>query len=81
LIAILEGYLNELAIIPILYRDNKGVVQGTCRSLNTSKIKYIDIAYYYIIDEVKKGTIKTYWVPGKYMLADRMTKPLPQDSF
>jgi hypothetical protein len=81
LIAILEGHQNELATIPMLYGDNKGAVQGTHGSSNTSKIKHIDIAHHHIIDEVKKGTIKTYWVPGEHMLADGMTKPLPRDSF
>jgi hypothetical protein len=81
LIAILEGHQNELATIPMLFGDNKGAVQGTRGSSNTSKIKHIDIAHHHIIDEVKKGTIKTYWVPGEHMLADGMTKPLPRVSF
>ena len=81
LIAILEGHQNELVTVPMLYGDNKGAVQGTQGASNTSKIKHIDIAHHHIIDEVKKGTIKTYWVPGEHMLADGMTKPLPRDSF
>ena len=56
-------------------------IQGTHRASNTSKIKHIDIAHHHIIDKVKKGTIKTYWVPGEHMLADEMIKPLPRDSF
>jgi hypothetical protein len=81
LIALLEGHQNELVTVPMLYGDNKGAVQGTRGASNTSKIKHIDIAHHHIIDEVKKGTIKTYWVPGEHMLADGMTKPLPRDSF
>lgn len=81
LIAILEGHQNELSTVPMLYGDNKGAVQLTRGISNTSKIKHIDIAHHHIIDEVKKGTIKTYWVPGEHMLADGMTKPLPRDSF
>lgn len=81
LIAILEGHQNELVTVPMLYGDNKGAVRGTRGASNTSKIKHIDIAHHHIIDEVKKGTIKTYRVPGEHMLADRMTKHLPRDSF
>ena len=65
----------------MLYRDNKGVVQGTRGALNTLKIKYINITHHHIVNEVKKGTIRTYWVPGEHILADGMTKPLPRDSF
>jgi hypothetical protein len=81
LIAILEGHKDDLATVPMLYGDNKGAVQGTRGTSNTSKIKHIDIAHHHIVDEVKKGTIKTYWVPGENMLADGMTKPLPRDKF
>ena len=60
LIAILEGHQNELVIVLMFYGDNKGAVQGTFGTSNASKVKHIDIAYYHIIDEVEKGTIKAY---------------------
>ena len=81
LISILEGHQNEMATVSMLYGDNKGAVQGTHGASNTSKIKHIDIAHHHIVDEVKKGKIRTYWVPGEHMLADGMTKGLPRVLF
>jgi hypothetical protein len=67
--------------VPLLLGDNKGAVQLTRGVSNTSKIKHIDTAFHHVVDEVKKGRIRVYWVPGENMLADGMTKPLPREAF
>jgi hypothetical protein len=67
--------------VPLLLGDNKGAVQLTRGVSNTSKIKHIDTAFHHVVDEVKEGRIRVYWVPGENMLADGMTKPLPREAF
>ena len=49
LVTILERHQSELVTVPVFHRDNKGAVQGTHGASNTSKVKYIDVAYYHII--------------------------------
>ena len=61
--------------------NNKGAIQLTRGVSNTSKIKHIDTAFNHVVDEVKEGRIQVYWVSGKNMLADGMTKPLPREAF
>jgi hypothetical protein len=79
LLAELEGKGEQA--VPLLLGDNKGAVQLTRGVSNTSKIKHIDTAFHHVVDEVREGRIQVYWVPGKNMLADGMTKPLPREAF
>ena len=65
----------------LLFGDNKAAVILSQGLKNTSSIRHIRTSYHHILDEVKHGSIKTYWVPGKDMLADGFTKPLPRGSF
>ena len=45
------------------------------------KIKHIDTSFHQVVDEVKKGSIKLFLVPGEEMLADGFTKPLLRPAF
>ena len=76
----IEGTPEELAV-PLLFGDNKASLQLSKGVSNTSKIKHIDTSFHQVVDEVKKGSIKLFWVPGEEMLADRFTKPLPRPAF
>nr|GEZ62268.1 hypothetical protein [Tanacetum cinerariifolium] len=46
-----------------------------------SRIKHIDIMYYFIKDYILKGDIELYFVPTDLQLADILTKPLAEPSF
>ena len=46
--------------MPLLLGDNKGAIQLTRGVSNTSKIKHIDIVFYYVVDEIKEGRIRVY---------------------
>jgi Reverse transcriptase (RNA-dependent DNA polymerase)/gag-polypeptide of LTR copia-type len=82
IVAMIEGQEeNEANPVPILFGDNKGAIQLTRGLSNTSKIKHVDTAFHHVVDEVKQGSIKIYWIPGKMMLADGFTKALPRDAF
>jgi hypothetical protein len=66
--------------VPLLLGDNKGAVQlteGPSKHIE-NQAYYIDTEFHHVIDEVKEGRIEVYYVPGKDMLADGMTKPLPR---
>ncbi|KAI0995354.1 hypothetical protein K3495_g12827, partial [Podosphaera aphanis] len=46
--------------VPLLFGDNKAAVTLTQGLKSTSKIRHIATSYHHILDEVKKGSIKTY---------------------
>lgn len=76
----IEGTPENCAV-PILFGDNKASIQLSKGVSNTSKIKHIDTSFHQIIDEISKKSIELFWVPGKEMLADGFTKPLPRPAF
>ena len=80
LVSSIEGTPTNSAI-PLLFGDNKASLQLSRGVSNTSKIKHIDTSFHHIIDEVKNGSIKLFWVPSEEMLADGFTKPLPRPAF
>ena len=80
LVSSIEGTSTNSAV-PLLFGDNKASLQLSKGVSNTSKIKHIDISFHQIIDEVKNGSIKLFWIPSEEMLADGFTKPLPQPAF
>ena len=82
LVAIFEGReADEIEGVPLLFGDNRASIQLTKGVSNTSKVKHVDVAFFHILDEVKKGKVKAYWVPGGDQLADGFTKPLPRIAF
>jgi hypothetical protein len=67
--------------VPILFSDNKAAVLLTQGLTSISKIHHIDNAYFMIKDNIREGTIKIHWIPGKDQLVDGFTKPLAQPAF
>jgi hypothetical protein len=72
---------KEKRIVPMIFGDNEASIQLARGLSNTGKIKHVDTAFHHILDETREGNLKIFWVPGKHMLADRLTKPLPAFSF
>jgi hypothetical protein len=82
LISSIEGSKESAhAAVPLVFGDNRASIQLSSGLSNTSKIKHVDTAFHHIVDEVKKKNIKLQWIPGKNMLADGFTKPLPLAGF
>ena len=53
LVAAIKGReVIEASTVLMLFGDNKGAIQLTYRVLNTLKIKYINTAFYYILNKV-----------------------------
>ena len=72
---------KEKKIVPMIFGDNEASIQLARGLSNTGKIKHVDTAFHHILDETREGNLKIFWVPGKHMLADGLTKPLPAFSF
>ena len=71
----------EDSAVPLLFGNNKALLQLSKEVFNISKIKHIDISFYQIVNKVKNGAIKLFWIPSEDMLADGFTKPLPRPAF
>ena len=46
-----------------------------------SRSKHVDIKYYFVKDQVTKGTVELKYCPTTKMVADLLTKGLPKDLF
>ncbi|GJV81008.1 hypothetical protein Tco_1516878 [Tanacetum coccineum] len=64
-----------------MYCDSKSVIAISCNLVQHSKTKHIDIRYHFIMEHVKKGNVKLYFVETEYQLADLFTKALPKERF
>ena len=77
--------LDELTLpisLPItIYEDNNACLQIANLTGNTTRTKYIDIAFHYTQEQVKVGNAKVTKCASADMVADIMTKPLPKPAF
>ena len=63
----IEGTPEELAV-PLKFGVNNASLQLSKGVSNTPKIKHFDTSFPQIVDEVKKGSIKLFWVLEKKCL-------------
>nr|GEU48437.1 ribonuclease H-like domain-containing protein [Tanacetum cinerariifolium] len=75
-----QGVNGLFNTIPI-YCDLKSTIAISCNLVQHSRTKHITVCYYFIKEQVEKGTIKLYFVKTDYQLADIFTKALPVDTF
>ncbi len=64
-----------------LYCDNQCAVSLVKNPGNHPKAKHIDTQFHFIREEHLKGSVEIKWISGKDLLADVMTKPLPDAAF
>nr|GEU43299.1 hypothetical protein [Tanacetum cinerariifolium] len=64
-----------------LYYDNKSAIALSCKSVQHSRAKHIDVRYHFIKEQVENGIIELYFIRAEYQLADIFTKPLPRERF
>lgn len=64
-----------------IYGDNKASITLVGQPQINERSKHIDIAYHFVRDLRKKGFISTEYIPSKDMIADGLTKPLPNPLF
>jgi hypothetical protein len=62
----------------ILYQDNKSTIllASNGKRSSTKRTRAINIRYFFVADQVEKGTLRIEYCPTKSMLADYMSKPL-----
>ncbi|GKA95659.1 hypothetical protein Tco_0817754 [Tanacetum coccineum] len=64
-----------------IHCDSKSAIAISCKSVQHSRNKHIDVRYHFIKEAVEKGTIELYFVKTDYQLADIFTKSLVLDRF
>lgn len=64
-----------------MFDDNKALLQLSKEVSNTSNIKHINTSFHQIINKVKNGLIKLFWVFSEEMLVHGFTKPLFEAAF
>ena len=60
--------------------DSQGTIALTKNPKQHPKTKHIDIWYHFVQDLIEKGIIKLEYCPMANMVADILTKGLPQDT-
>ena len=61
-----------------LLMDNQSAIQVSKNPEHHGRMKHLDLAHYWLRDEVSKGSIQVEYVPTQEQLADIFTKPLPR---
>ena len=57
--------------------NNQGAL-AIAKGDNSSKTKHIDVAYHFVRECIFDGKIDVSYIPSNLMLADILTKPLPE---
>ena len=62
----------------ILYQDNKSTIllETNGKQSSSKRTRAINIRYFFLTDQVKKGNVIIEYCPTKEMIGDYMTKPL-----
>ena len=64
-----------------IHSDNQGAIALASNESINNRNKHIDIAYHYVRDVVKQGTVKLIYIQTSEMAADMFTKALPRIRF
>ena len=74
------GELDPQAGYPVnIGMDNQAAIYFGNANVDHTRVKHIDLRYYYIKDKVNDKTVKLWYCPSSYNPADLFTKPLPCD--
>jgi hypothetical protein len=62
----------------IVYQDNQSamLLENNGRMSSSKRTRHIDIRYFFVTDNIKKGNMRVEYCPTDDMLADFFTKPL-----
>lgn len=81
----IRRFINELGQETveevILHGDNEVNIALTRNAESQHRTKHIDVQHHYIRELVNEKELTIRWVPGSEMLADGMTKELPNEIF
>ena len=75
-----QGYMIE---DNILHQDNKSTIllQENGRKIAGKRSQALNVRYFFLMDQVKKGSLRITYCPTDDMTADYMTKPLQGKKF
>ena len=62
--------------ISLIYYNNKSAIDLLKNLKHYTRLKYIDIQYYYVRDYIKKQLFKLQYIPINNQLVDALTKAL-----
>ncbi|GKE00619.1 retrovirus-related pol polyprotein from transposon TNT 1-94, partial [Tanacetum coccineum] len=62
-----------------MYCDNKSAIAISCKNVQHSRAKHLDIIFHFIKKHVENGVIELYFVNTEYQLADIFTKALARE--
>ena len=81
----IQDLLEELSLnqknTALLFQDNQGAIFLEKNKTNKPRTKHIDIRHHFIREQVDKGRIDIQYCPTNDMVADLLTKPLPDQAF
>ena len=70
----------QVEYIPMatIYQDNKSTIllAENGRASSSNQMRHLNVRYYFITDQIKKGHMKVAICPMQEMIADFFTKPL-----
>ena len=66
-----------------MYQDNQSAIllENNKRSSSSKRAKHLNIRYFFITDQIKKGDLHIEYCPTDNMVADLFTKPLQGKQF
>ena len=81
----LRNLLNDVKLEQVkpttMYEDNQGAICLSKNPKNHPRTKHIDVKYHYTRSLVENNVMKVEYIPTSEMLADALTKALPQPNF
>ena len=77
----MEGILVCKKEAVIVFQDNQSTIAMATNSKASRRSKHIEVKYHYVRDAAERQIIKIKYCPTERMLADIMTKPLPESRF
>jgi len=66
-----------------IYQDNKSTIllAENGKTSSSKRTRHLNVRYYFITDQIKKGHVKVAFCPTQEMVADFFTKPLQGNLF
>nr|GEZ45725.1 retrotransposon protein, putative, unclassified [Tanacetum cinerariifolium] len=78
---IFRSQIMAFTLIKYLCCDSKAAIAISCKPVQHSHTKHIDVRYQFIKEKVEKGIVELFFVETEYQLADLFTKALFEDRF
>lgn len=80
----IRNLLDELGInfsMPVLHCDNLGATYLCSNPIYHSKMKHVEIDFYFVRDKIAAGLLCVSHIPSENQLADTLTKPLSRSRY